>query len=248
MAVIPGWAWHPVVMFVLLRLGWSLLRRYLGKDPAVWLARKLKLRGTHPRRSADVIRWSVIAVAAIFVVGLQYGIAAGIGWLGPHDGDPAEMPFSISNFEFVDMDKVTFAPPGINAHFVPSRSFTGCTKAVELWPTQESSDDDLKLDFRRLIAELEVADSVECNHHYPSGDEQYISAMPNTGTIILPKQLDELHNGSRVLYGFFVWRYHFDERPDEEFIATACAYFQPLGGPVHFCPGNFNNAWRHIAN
>src|SRR4051812_25428772 len=123
---VPGWLWHPLVMFVVARLGWSLLRRYLGLDPAVWLAKKLRLRGVHRQRDADVIRWALITGLVASVICTGFAVKAAVTYFGPHEGDVAETPFVLLGQQFFE----SALPPRMELHFTPQKGVTICNNGV----------------------------------------------------------------------------------------------------------------------
>ena len=238
-----GWVAHhlwPIFTFVALRLGYALVRAYLKQDPSDWAVQRLRI--SHPDRWAEVLRWALITAA----VGMIWGATWFIPMLGPHEGDPADAPFTSQDFNFVAHDN-RYGRPGVNVTFTPTRAFTGCTIGTLLWPTVEIPSANLTENFRLLIAENDLRSTQECNIHYQTGRPTVTTAFPESSSVLDDSPIKEILGGTRNLYAMFVWKYYLDDAPKAYFITEACVIFSGQSVMPEVCPGNFGGTWRHFA-
>jgi hypothetical protein len=240
---IAPWVWHPVVMFVFVQLGWTLLRRYLGKHPVVWLTQRLHLKERHPRRNADVLRWAIILVVTLLLWGAVDLISLGLAALGPHEGDAAESAVTINAEQFVPRNKETGAEAGTNLYLTANRSIIICSGGYMQMPNQAIPAATQKEDFRVIVGELDLENATACQRK-DAGSRFVITIRPQDG--LSDDKVDEWKAGKRPLYMMAAWKFSLPGNDDKFYIQEFCGFLPSTTGFIGFCDGPHNQTYRHL--
>jgi hypothetical protein len=134
---------------------YAVARVVLGQDPADWVV--LKVRGRHPRRWADVIRWGMITLGVILVWGIVWGTNVSIAAFQPHEGDAATPVISVTETTAHPRDPNTGLPFFADVYFklVGDRAVTdACYRGFLSTAGNNDQAEALNVAFRQIEAVL----------------------------------------------------------------------------------------------
>ena len=238
---LPPWAWHSALMFVALRFGWAALRRYLGRDPAVWLVLRLKLRGTHRRRTTEVIRWTVITGIVVLVVGASYGVQSVVANYSPHEGDAADPVLVVTETRAFQRDPAKDLPFYADVYLSiagDKRVVDVCQAALLEATGADEQSQAIDQAFDWLRAGLDAGVPHKCNQWSP-GQTPFITVFPTP--VIRDADVAKPVGGDKSIYVLVAWSYRLEGSPDL-YVQEYCAFFNGTLGNVKVCPGEHNGA------
>lgn len=202
-----------IVGGLVLRLLWALMRLWLGKDPAVWIARKVRRK--HPRRFAEAVRWAAIAGGAVIILAAVWGGEKVAAAFGPHEGDTESSDIYLTHLIVHERDPRKDVPFYISVAF-RTDSATDltylCTEGKLSTDHTIIPDTMLDYNFRSLAAHMDMAAlNGRCTGTLSRGNGEYSDVFPKT--YFSDAAIARVKGGQQYIYVNMLWRYQRGNSP-----------------------------------